>query len=71
MKFDSPRNKSPLRVMMKEEAKGSGSLKDRSMDIWEGIDQHTIEDANWYELRVQGMPPERRAYHSSFVYNSK
>jgi hypothetical protein len=38
MKFDSPRNKSPLRVMMKEEAKGSGSLKDRSMDIWEGID---------------------------------
>ena len=26
---------------------------------------------NWYELRLQGKLPERRAHHSSFVHENK
>jgi hypothetical protein len=29
------------------------------------------ENANWYELRLAGKPPERRGYHSTFEYNNK
>lgn len=29
------------------------------------------ENINWYELRVEGKQPERRAHHSSFVLNNK
>ena len=29
------------------------------------------EDENWYELRVDGKQPERRANHSSFIVGSK
>jgi hypothetical protein len=25
-------------------------------------------DKNWYELRVEGLQPDRRAYHSSFIH---
>jgi hypothetical protein len=25
-------------------------------------------DKNWYELRVEGQQPDRRAYHSSFIH---
>jgi hypothetical protein len=31
--------------------------------------QLELEDKNWYEIRVNGTPPERRAYHSSFIHN--
>ena len=30
-----------------------------------------LEDMNWYELRVEGKQPERRAHHSSFVIGTK
>ena len=26
---------------------------------------------HWYELRLDGKPPERRAYHSSFIHNKR
>ena len=26
---------------------------------------------NWYELRLKGKLPDRRGYHSTFVWNSK
>lgn len=29
------------------------------------------EEENWYELRLPGKHPERRGYHSSFIYNKK
>jgi hypothetical protein len=29
------------------------------------------ESVNWYELRVEGRQPERRAHHSSFTLNNK
>lgn len=28
-------------------------------------------DRNWYEVRLFGKVPERRGYHSSFIYNNK
>ena len=32
------------------------------------LNQH---DANWYELRLPGRFPDRRAYHSSFQIDEK
>ena len=29
------------------------------------------EDVNWYELRVDGRQPERRAYHSAFIHEEE
>lgn len=29
------------------------------------------DDMNWYELRVDGKQPERRAHHTSFMVGSK
>lgn len=28
-------------------------------------------NANWFEVRLEGKVPERRGYHSTFVYGSK
>jgi hypothetical protein len=28
-------------------------------------------DKNWYELRVDGEQPDRRAYHSSFIHQEQ
>jgi hypothetical protein len=33
--------------------------------------QDVLEDINWYELRVEGKQPERRAHHSSFIMGTK
>mmetsp|Transcript_11671 Transcript_11671/g.11592 ORF Transcript_11671/g.11592 Transcript_11671/m.11592 type:complete len:90 (+) Transcript_11671:105-374(+) len=45
----------------KEESKlGGGKKQDLESD-----------DQNWYELRFAGKYPERRGYHSSFIYNHK
>ena len=43
------------------------------MDAWntDAPNVGDLEDANWYELRVSGSQPERRAYHSSFINNDK
>jgi hypothetical protein len=30
-----------------------------------------IKSQNWYEARPSDKNPERRAYHSSFIYNNK
>lgn len=75
-KYDSPRNKSNMTVS--EEAKRQVQLgqtiNERDTDLWNletaqgGL---TLQDGNWYELRVQGQPPEKRAYHSSFIHNSQ
>jgi hypothetical protein len=27
-----------------------------------------LADKNWFELRVDGQQPDRRAYHSSFIH---
>ena len=32
------------------------------------LNQH---DANWYELRLPGKFPDRRAYHSTFLIDDK
>ena len=29
------------------------------------------DDSNWYELRASGEMPQRRGYHSSFIYKNK
>ena len=29
------------------------------------------DDTNWYELRASGEMPQRRGYHSSFIYKNK
>jgi hypothetical protein len=29
------------------------------------------EEKNWYEIRLAGKVPERRGYHSTFVFNNK
>lgn len=29
------------------------------------------EESNWYELRPLGTQPQRRGYHSSFIYQNK
>ena len=30
-----------------------------------------FEEVNWYEIKITGKQPERRAYHSSFEYQNK
>ena len=30
-----------------------------------------IANENWYEIRTQSQIPERRSYHSTFVYDNK
>ena len=37
------------------------------------IESETINkhDGNWYELRLPGRFPDRRAYHSSFIIDDK
>jgi hypothetical protein len=37
------------------------------IEIDEGAYNYS-SDFNWYELRVRGKQPERRAYHSTFIY---
>jgi hypothetical protein len=29
------------------------------------------EENNWYELRLAGKVPERRGYHSTFVFKNR
>ena len=40
------------------------SLNMRAMEA----DGNGYEESNWYELRPQGPQPQRRGYHSTFVY---
>ena len=40
------------------------SLNMRAMEA----DGQTIEESNWYELRPSGNQPQRRGYHSCFIY---
>jgi hypothetical protein len=35
------------------------------------MDQGNSDNQNWYELRIQGKFPERRAYHSCFTFGKK
>ena len=37
----------------------------------EGGHQPSEDEQNWWELRMTGGCPERRAYHSSFVYKKR
>ena len=41
--------------------------KDETEDS-DGLNKH---DQNWYELRLPGRFPDRRAYHSSFLIDDK
>ena len=43
------------------------SLNMRAMEA----DGQSLEEGNWYELRPNGTQPQRRGYHSAFVYNNK
>lgn len=36
-----------------------------------GTEMMNSDNQNWYELRLFGKCPERRAYHSSFTFNKK
>ena len=42
------------------------SLNMRAMEA----DGHSSEECNWYELRPH-LQPQRRAYHSTFIYQGK
>jgi hypothetical protein len=46
----------------------NATLNER-LEIDEGAFNYNL-DFNWYELRVRGKQPERRAYHSTFICES-
>ena len=40
------------------------SLNMRAMEA----DGSNMDEVNWYELRASGFQPQRRGYHSTFIY---
>ena len=67
---DSPNNKWGSRSPTLEEQKSlnmAESLNARAMEA----DGQNREEYNWYELRAHGQIPQRRGYHSSFIYQNK
>ena len=44
---------------------------DEELKVATRADDGDEQDCNWYELRVEGKQPERRAHHSSFVAGNK
>ena len=62
-----------------EEMKGNGSVQNRNMDTvsptmsyghrMAGPGEEFIR--NWVELRLMGQQPDRRSYHSSFIFDKK
>ena len=41
-------------------------------DLQIGINKDDLEtDSNWFVLRLAGKVPERRGYHSSFIFQDK
>lgn len=45
-------------------------MKDTQLEAQHSVSDAT-PDANWYELRVEGRLPERRAHHTSFMIGSR
>lgn len=45
--------------------------EDVKLESGQDSDRLTKHDANWYELRLPGRVPDRRAYHSSFIIDDK
>ena len=42
-----------------------------NMRAMEADGTNGLEDSNWYELRPDGMQPQRRGYHSTFIYQDQ
>ena len=53
-----------------EEQKSLNMAESLNMRAQEA-DGSNLEDVNWYELRAAGFQPQRRGYHSTFIYQNK
>lgn len=65
-------------ILRKEESKmydsvqnGMTAVHDNHSFFGMNRSDFNAENQNWYELRLAGKYPERRAYHSSFLHNKK
>lgn len=45
------------------------NLNDNDMDKLDDNQESSMQNPNWFEVRSTTKAPDRRAYHSSFVYN--
>ena len=53
-----------------EEAKSLNMAESLNLRAIEA-DGQNLDEVNWYELRPDGVQPQRRAYHSNFIYHNK